>query len=101
MNLVKSMNIVQTTTFSKTVKKLHKNQKKDLDGAVKTIVDNPNIGDKKVGDLSGVSVYKFKMVKQLTLLAYKYEDHTITLTLLALGTHENFYLEGKIIPYFT
>ena len=49
----------------------------------------------KAGDLSGVSVYKFKMVKQLTLLAYKYEDQAITLTLLALGAHENFYRDLK------
>ncbi|MBL4589969.1 MAG: type II toxin-antitoxin system RelE/ParE family toxin, partial [Alphaproteobacteria bacterium] len=80
---------------SKIVKKLHKNQKKDLDEAVQEIINNTSIGDEKVGDLSGVSVYKFKMVKQLTLLAYKYEDQTITLTLLALGTHENFYRDLK------
>tara|TARA_R110002072_G_scaffold222478_5_gene379430 strand:- start:4814 stop:5092 length:279 start_codon:yes stop_codon:yes gene_type:complete len=89
------MKIVQTSTFSKAVKKLHQNQKKDLDEAIKIIVENPSIGDEKVGDLSGVSVYKFKMVKQLTLLAYQYEDQTITLTLLALGTHENFYRDLK------
>jgi len=89
------MNIVQTTTFSRTVKKLHKNQKADLDKAVKAIVDNPDIGEPKAGDLVGISVYKFKMVGQLTLLAYKYEDQTITLTLLALGTHENFYRDLK------
>ena len=89
------MNIVQTSTFGKAVKKLHKNQKKALDEAVKAIVQNPSIGNAKVGDLSGISVYKFKMVKQLTLLAYKYEDQTITLTLLALGTHENFYRDLK------
>jgi len=89
------MDIVQTSVFSKTVKKLHKNQKQDLDEAVKLIIENPNIGDVKVGDLAGISVYKFKMVKQPTLLAYKYEDHTITLTLLALGTHENFYRDLK------
>ncbi len=87
------MNIVQTTTFSRTVKKLHKNQKEDLDKAVKTIVDNPDIGDPKVGNLSGISVYKFRMTKQLTLLAYTYKEQTITLILLALGTHENFYRE--------
>ncbi|MGH1403011.1 MAG: type II toxin-antitoxin system RelE/ParE family toxin [Alphaproteobacteria bacterium] len=89
------MNIVQTSTFSKTVKKLHRNQKNDLDKAIKVIVENPGIGDEKVGGLSGISVYKFQMVKQLTLLAYKYEDQTITLTLLALGTHENFYRDLK------
>lgn len=92
---MKIVNIVQTSTFGKAVRKLHKNQKKDLDEAVRAIVRNPGIGNAKVGDLSGISVYKFKMVKQLTLLAYKYEDQTITLTLLALGTHENFYRDLK------
>ena len=89
------MNVLQTASFKKTVKKLHKNQKKDLDEAIKTIMENPEIGDMKVGDLAGVCVYKFKMVKQLTLLAYTYEDQTITLTLLALGIHENFYRNLK------
>lgn len=89
------MNIVQTSTFSRTVKKLHKNQKQDLDKAVKALVENPNVGEPKVGDLTGISVYKFKMVKQLTLLAYHYEDETLTLSLLALGSHENFYRDLK------
>lgn len=85
------MEILQTPTFARTVKKLHGNQKKDLDNAVKEIIANPVIGDKKAGDLAGVSVYKFKMVKQLTLLAYTYNDDAVTLTLLTLGSHENFY----------
>ena len=89
------MNIVQTLSFRKAVKKLHKNQKHDLDKAIHTIIKDPNIGDDKIGDLTGVSVYKFKMVNQLTLLAYSYDDHTITLTLLALGSHENFYRDLK------
>ena len=89
------MNIVQTTSFKRAVKKLHKNQKLDLDKAIKAIVKDPGIGDDKVGDLSGISVHKFKMAKQLTLLAYSYEDQLITLTLLALGTHENFYRDLK------
>ena len=42
-------------------------------------------------------VYKFKMVKQLTLLGYSYEDGTVTLELIALGAHENFYRDVKVI----
>ena len=56
---------------------------------------DPDSGQAKTGELSDVLVYKFKMVKQLTLLAYSYEDQTITLTLLALGTHENFYRDFR------
>ena len=89
------MNIVQTRVFRRSVKKLHKNQKQDLDLAIKVIVDDPGIGEMKIGDLAGIQVYKFKMVNQLTLLAYKYEDETITLTLLDLGSHENFYRDLK------
>ena len=89
------MNIVQTRIFSKAVKKLHKNQKQDLDEAVKAIMNDPSLGEMKVGDLVGIRVYKFKMVKQLTLLAYTFEEDIITLTLLALGSHENFYRDLK------
>ncbi|MBU0860213.1 MAG: type II toxin-antitoxin system RelE/ParE family toxin [Alphaproteobacteria bacterium] len=89
------MNIVQTTSFARAAKKLHANQKKDLDAAVKAIMADPAIGEAKVGDLAGVSVYKFKMTGQLTLLAYSYAGETITLTLLAVGPHENFYRDLK------
>lgn len=89
------MNIIQTNHFKKAVKKLHAAQKADLDEAVKVIMKEPEIGQSKTGDLSSVLVYKFKMVKQLTLLAYTYHDQTITLTLLALGSHENFYRDLK------
>ncbi len=91
------IHINQTRTFAKVVKKLHTNQKQALDQAVKTIIENPSIGDMKAGDLAGVQVYKFKMLHQLTLLAYTYDDNSqqITLTLLALGSHENFYRDLK------
>jgi len=85
------LKVLQTNSFIKAAKKLHANQKADLDKAVTVIISEPEIGQPKTGNLSGVRVYKFNMVKQLTLIAYTYEDHTITLTLLALGTHQNFY----------
>ncbi|MFA4846534.1 MAG: type II toxin-antitoxin system RelE/ParE family toxin, partial [Patescibacteria group bacterium] len=69
---------------------LHKNQKIDLDAAVVEVMTAPFIGTRKSGDLSGLSVHKFKMVNQLTLLAYDYDEESDTLTLLALGSHENF-----------
>lgn len=89
------MNIQQTTTFSRQIKKLHKNQKKELDEAIKKIVKDPSIGETKKGDLNGVQVYKFKMVNQLTLLAYDFVAHKKLLILLALGSHENFYRDLK------
>tara|TARA_R100000687_G_scaffold14640_1_gene11136 strand:+ start:33 stop:326 length:294 start_codon:yes stop_codon:yes gene_type:complete len=87
--------VLQTTSFKKAVKKLHQNQKKDLDKAVKELIDNPLLGEQKKGDLSFLRVHKFNMVKQLTLLGYSYEDGTVTLELIALGSHENFYRDIK------
>ncbi|MEC6882343.1 type II toxin-antitoxin system RelE/ParE family toxin [Photobacterium piscicola] len=89
--------ILQTPTFKKAVKKLHKNQKTDLDNAIRQLLTDPYLGEQKKGDLSFLRVYKFKMVKQLTLLGYSYEDGTVTLELIALGSHKNFYRDVKII----
>ena len=89
------MNIIQTQVFTKHIKKLHANQKKDLDKAIKEVATNPHIGESKKGDLVGVQVYKFKMVNQLTLLAYEWQDDESLLILLALGSHENFYRDLK------
>ena len=85
----------QSRQFAKAVKKLHSNQKSDLDKAVQLLIADPMIGDSKAGDLAGVRVHKFKIVNQLNLLAYSYEDEILTLTLLALGSHENFYRDLK------
>ena len=91
----KVMNILQTSTFKKAIKKLHKNQKKDLDKVINKIIEDPLVGTMKKGNLGGVQVYKFKMVGQLTLLAYRFNDSGIQLILLALGSHENFYRDHK------
>ncbi len=88
------MRILVSPTFSRAVKRLHKNQKADLDDAVRAISGDPTLGEAKVGDLAGVRVFKFKMVKQLCLLAYTQTDEE-TLELLAIGAHENFYRDLK------
>jgi len=75
--LTKITTVLQTASFKRTVKKLHANQKQ------------------KKGDLHFLRVYKFKMLKQLTLLGYSYEDGTLVLELIALGSHENFYRDLK------
>ena len=56
---------------------------------------DPYLGELKKGDLSFLRVHKFKMVNQLTLLGYSYEDGTVVLELIALGSHENFYRDVK------
>ncbi len=81
--------IIQSPVFAKQKKKLHKQQIKDLDKAVKSVFNDPTIGDMKVGALQGVHVYKFKSKKQQILLSYEVIDSM--LYLYTFGSHENFY----------
>jgi mRNA-degrading endonuclease RelE of RelBE toxin-antitoxin system len=87
--------ILQTPTFIKQLKKLHANQKRELDLTIIEIAQNPQLGDMKKGDLSGVQVYKFTMIDQLMLLAYEWHPDKKQLILLTLGSHENFYRDLK------
>lgn len=93
--MVEIQKVLQTPTFKKAVKKLKKNQKSDLDEAVKVLIKDPEAGTQKKGDLSYLRVYKFKMVNQEILLGYSHEKGTVTLELLNLGSHENFYRDMK------
>ena len=83
------MEIVQTNRFKRAYKKLHPNQLIEVNKAIKAIINNPDIGEQKKGALSWLRVYKFKVLKQLTLLGYSIEQNN--LTLVDIGSHENFY----------
>ena len=61
----------------------------------KKLSKNPMLGEKKKGDLDFLRVHKFKLHEQQMLLGYMYEEEEITLTLLKLSTHENFYRDIK------
>jgi mRNA-degrading endonuclease RelE of RelBE toxin-antitoxin system len=93
--LAKAKSVLQTPTFKKAVKKLKPKQKTELDNAVKEVMAKPALGEQKKGNLAFLRVYKFKMNKQLTLLGYSFDDGTLTLELMALGSHENFYRDIK------
>ncbi len=82
-------NIIQSPLFSKKKKRLTKNEIRALDDAVRRIIETPEIGQLKSGDLSGVRVYKFRSLKTMTLLAYEISGDT--LFLYTFGSHENFY----------
>ncbi|WPJ94933.1 type II toxin-antitoxin system RelE/ParE family toxin [Coraliomargarita algicola] len=79
--------------FGRKLKRLKKQEKKELDDAVLDITNDPDIGEAKAGDLAGVLVHKFKMNKQLTLLSYTFDSNEINL--LSFGSHENFYRDLK------
>ncbi len=92
------MRMLVTPTFERTVKKLHGQQKADIDAALKAVACDVSIGEAKMGDLVGIGVYKFRMVNQLCLLSYRILDAS-SIKLLTVGPHENFYRDLKRFDY--
>jgi len=88
------MRLLLTASFVRAIKKLHPQQKIDLDSALKLVRSDPSIGEAKVGDLLGVRVFKFRLSQQQCLLAYRILDEE-SVKLLTFGPHENFYRDLK------
>jgi mRNA-degrading endonuclease RelE of RelBE toxin-antitoxin system len=87
--------IIMSRVFSKALKKLSDQCKDIIDDEIDNIIEEPEIGVQKKGDLSHMRVHKFKMNNQETLLGYTWVDEKLTLYLLNLGSHENFYKKSK------
>ena len=85
------MNVLQKGEFKKAYKRLYENQLDAVNEAIETVMENPEVGTQKKGDLVKVRVYKFMILDQLYLLGYVYEEAENTLTLHAFGPHQNFY----------
>ena len=87
------MKILQSRSFQNKVKKLSKQEKKQLDGEIKKIVNDLSVGVEKKGDLRGVFVHKFKVHSSRYLLSYRVKNEN--LELIMLGPHENYYKDLK------
>jgi mRNA-degrading endonuclease RelE of RelBE toxin-antitoxin system len=87
------MKILQSRLFAKKVKKLSKSEKAILDSEIRKIIDHPEIGQEKKGDLKGIFVYKFKIKTNQFLLAYRLSHESIEF--IMLGFHENYYRDLK------
>jgi hypothetical protein len=101
--------------FSSFVKKQHKPFQAVIEDEVDVICKTPDIGEAKVGDLSGIYVHKFKHNSQEYLIAYHVpikhdvpvapsgsEDASesnspvfLYIDFYKIGTHENFYADLK------
>jgi mRNA interferase RelE/StbE len=90
-----SWEVRQTRRFARAYKKLYDNLAADVDTAVATIADDPDIGERKKGDLAALWVYKFRSQGQFYLLGYSRDDGLRLVYLEAVGPHENFYRDLK------
>ena len=87
--------VLQTRRFSRQYKKLHDNTAADVDSAVDEVRQNPEIGERKKGDLAALRVFKFRSAGQLYLLGYTLDEGVRLIYLEAVGPHENFYRDLK------
>ncbi len=74
---------------------MHSREKKALDDAIMEIISAPSIGEIKIGDLTGIQVFKYKLDTQLYMVAYRYIDSKLLLTFIEHETRENFYRDLK------
>jgi mRNA-degrading endonuclease RelE of RelBE toxin-antitoxin system len=87
------MKIIQSRSFEQRVKKFNQAQKMILDEQIRLILENPNIGDEKKGELSEVYMHKFKIKTIQYLLAYRFNEKK--LDLIMIGPHQNYYRDLK------
>ena len=90
-----SWDVRQTRRFARAYKKLPDNIIADVDNAVALVAKDPNVGERKNGDLADLWVYKFRSSGQLFLLGYTRNDNVRLVYLKAFGPNENFYREMK------
>jgi mRNA-degrading endonuclease RelE of RelBE toxin-antitoxin system len=85
--------IYQSRSFEKKTKRMHKREKEILDEEIRSIANNPSMGDEKKGDLKGIFVHKFKIKTAQYLLAYRMVGDD--LELIMIGPLENYYRDLK------
>ena len=92
---VDNIEVFLSPTFSKALKKLSVQDQSKVEDEIDNIIDQPELGQQKKGDLSYLRVHKFMLNRQQTLLGYSWQAARLTIYLLNLGSHENFYQKSK------
>ena len=87
------MDLFYKSPFKKFIKKQTRPFQLVIEDETDKIINNPEIGEMKRGDLAGFRVHKFVFQKQEYLIAYKLQDNFIVGYMI--GTHENFYRDLK------
>jgi len=86
--------------FAQYVKKAHKPLQLAIEDEVGVICNEPEIGERKMGDLASIRVHKFRFSRQEYLMAYRSskDDERVEFLVIdfyQVGAHENFYAELK------
>jgi mRNA interferase RelE/StbE len=87
---IRSLNLTRLIQSNQFNKKYNRAIQSSVKEAINKIIIDNYIGEKKKGDLAAYYVYKFKISTDLYLLAYRIINAE-TISLEAIGSHENFY----------
>jgi len=87
------MNTFYKPPFIKFVKKQARSMQLSIEDEIESIIENPDRGETKKGDLRGIQVHKFAFKKQKLLIAYQVLETEILFYMI--DTHENFYRKLK------
>lgn len=89
-------NIKYSPAAVKYIKKIrNKELKSELKSAIMQIAKDPYIGEAKMGDLQGLFGYDVYYDSVNYEIAYTIKDKEILVTIIMVGTRENFYNELK------
>lgn len=58
-----------------------------MDAAIEKLCQNPEIGERKKGDLAALYIFRFRSNGQLYLLGYTLDDCVLLSYLEAVGSH--------------
>lgn len=85
-----------STAATKYIKKIKNNElKSELRKAIDSIAQNPLIGEAKMGDLQGIFGYDVFYDSVNYEIAYTVLEKEVVITIIMVGTRENFYKELK------
>ena len=91
----RNIDIYESRRFEKALAKLPEAMLIAVEDEIEKIIENPEIGEQKKGDLAHMRVHKFKLNNQLALLGYSWIANKLEIYLLHLDSHENFYQKLK------
>lgn len=95
MSEASNIEVNETSTFRKSLNRLSEDKRSLVEEEIEKIIEDPDLGEQKKGDLSHMWVHKFKLDRQEVLLGYSWLKDKLVLTLMYLGPHENFYSDAK------
>lgn len=88
--------VYETRRFRKSLARLSDPSQSLVEDEIDRLITEPLLGIQKKGDLVHLRVHKFQLGSQEWMLGYNWDEGELTIHLLQLGSHENYYRDAKV-----